>query len=249
MVILGVNPVNFNQHKVYIYDTATDLAEATTEFIASYCQQLASQQSSVSFALSGGSTPVQVYRKLIQGAALEVMPWKQMQFYFGDERYVPHDDNQSNYKMAMNAFLADAPVSGSQVHAIPTDCEQPETCAAQYEDLMKRNLGLKPVIDLALLGMGDDGHTASLFPGTDILNEKTRIASAVFVEKFNSWRISMTYPVFNQAKCVCALVAGETKAEVLKQVMTQPDTGYPIQKINNPAGMVWLVDKAAASVL
>ena len=249
MLINGVKPLEINNNLVYTFDSAEVLSTAAASFIATRCQDYASIMEKVSLALSGGSTPTKIYQQFIHSPLLEAMPWSSLEFYFGDERYVAHDDEQSNYKMAMSSFLATAPISEQQVYAIPTYCDDAKVCADKYSEIMKSQLGQKLVLDFALLGMGDDGHTASLFPATEVLSETEKPAAAVYVEKFNSWRISMTYPMFNRAKTVCILVAGEAKAKVLAEVLNNPAAGYPIQGIRNPNGMIWLVDRAATTQL
>lgn len=249
MLINGVKPRSFHTNQVYIFNSVDVLIKAAASFISQCCNEYATTQDTVSLSLAGGSTPVKIYQQLIASPVLDSMPWPAMRFYFGDERYVAPEDDQSNYKMAMQAFLKAAPVSEKQIYAIPTYCDVATICADKYDQILTNTLGSEPVLDFVLLGMGDDGHTASLFPGTDILQITGQSVAAVYVEKFNSWRISLTYPVLNRAKTVCVLVTGEAKAKVLAEVLSEPDAGYPVQGINNTAGIIWLVDEAAAKHL
>ena len=251
MLLHDVSPAHYGRHQVYVFDDQPALQSATAEYLCGICLQHAAQQDTVSFALSGGSTPIGVYERLAQPPWRERFPWENTHILFGDERYVPHDDEQSNYRMASQAMLQHVPLNAQQIHAIPTHCAEPADCAALYESEIKQlHVDSElPAIDVVLLGMGDDGHTASLFPDTPILSETRHLVAAVFVAKFNSWRISLTYPVLNHAKTVCVLVSGEGKAEVLREVISSDTPRYPIQRIANPNGIVWLTDRAAASRL
>ena len=244
----------YGDNVVYVYETADALKQAATDLVASYAVAVVMHKSKFSMALSGGSTPIGVYQGLVADKWLEKFPWQDSLFFFGDERYVPRDHKDSNYRMAMEAFLNQAPVSASNIFPVPTDCDQPEDCAEQYERMLKDAMRCNgenelPALDLVLLGMGDDGHTASLFPGTDILTEVESGIASVYVDKLDSWRISMTFPVLNKASRVIVLVSGENKASVLSEVLTSDEVRYPIQMLNNPYGVMWLVDKAAASLL
>jgi len=244
----------YGNNVVYVYDSVDVLKEAATELIVQQAINTVAQQSHFSIALSGGTTPVGVYQRLVSDKWLKRFPWEQTQFVFGDERYVSADNVQSNYKMAMEAFLQSAPVNAEHIYPVPTDCEHPDDCAERYERTLREALKSEgasdlPVIDLVLLGMGDDGHTASLFPDTEILTESVSAVAAVYVDKLESWRISMTFPLLNNAKQVVILVTGENKAAVLAEVMKSAATSYPIQKIQNQNGILWLVDQSAASQL
>jgi 6-phosphogluconolactonase len=207
----------YGDNVVYIYDSAAALKRAATDLIAKYAIDVVKHKASFSMALSGGSTPVGVYQGLVDANWKDKFPWAQSHFFFGDERYVPHDHSQSNYRMAMQSFLQYVPVDPGHIHPVPTDCDQPEDCAEQYErvlidTLVGNDSAATPVLDLVLLGMGDDGHTASLFPETEILTESEAAVAAVYVDKLDSWRISMTFPVLNSANRVIVLVSGESKA-------------------------------------
>ena len=253
--------LNFGQHRVYIYESPAAVKLAATEHIVKICAARAKLFEKVSIALSGGSTPVGVYQNLVNEEFYQTFlksnsssmsfPWAQSLFFFGDERYVPHDDQQSNYRMAKEAFLNTAPIGDDQIHAIPTDCDSAEFCAEQYAQqlsILEQNDGI-PMLDYLLLGIGDDGHTASLFPGTSIIDELDKNVAAVYVEKFHSWRISLTFRVLNQARVCCVLAAGEAKASVLLDVMQNKRHDYPVGKIRNQNGLDWFIDQAAASLL
>jgi len=245
------NTCQYGKHTVYTYESAAALKMAATEHIVQYAVNEITKNPVFSMALSGGSTPIDIYKGLVTEKWLQAFPWKQSSFVFGDERYVPHDHEQSNYKMAMQAFLEKAPLDENQVYPVPTDCEHPNDCAEMYEQQLKEALATDGTleIDLVLLGMGDDGHMASLFPDTDILNESESAFAAVYVEKLDCWRISMTLPCLNNARQIMVLVSGEAKAAVLADVLRSDKKKYPIQLIDNPHGLLWFIDQAAASQL
>jgi len=249
-----LNTCQYGSNTVYIYESAAALKSAATEYIAQHVIAESTKTPIFSIALSGGSTPVDVYKGLVSDKWIKAFPWQHCYFVFGDERYVSQDHEQSNYKMAMDAFLKKAPVDAKHIYPVPTQCEHPDDCADMYERqlieaLTNESNNEMPEIDLVLLGMGDDGHTASIFPGTDILNESESAFAAVYVDKLDSWRISMTLPCLNKAKQIMVLVSGETKATVLADVLLSDEKKYPIQLFNNPHGALWFIDQAAASQL
>lgn len=201
-------------------------------------------------ALSGGSTPVHLHQMLASPSFREQIAWHQVHVYFGDERNVPPDHPDSNYRMARETLLSHVDIPEHQVHPIPTGCDDMQSCAQTYASALSslpQESGM-PCLDLILLGMGDDGHTASLFPGTDILKEQRVPVAAVYVPKLDSWRISLTYPVLSRARTIMFLVSGESKAVVLDEVFNQPDRHYPVQGVKNEH-IEWYVDKAAAKRL
>jgi 6-phosphogluconolactonase len=206
-----------------------------------------------SVALSGGNTPHGVYSLLAaeQGKAL---PWNRIFVFFGDERHVPPDHPDSNYRMANETLLSKVPIPPQNVFRVPAELPA-DAAAAQYEQSVREFFNLRdntwPNFDLVLLGLGDDGHTASLFPGTAALQETSRLVVANWVEKFQSYRITFTYPVLNHAVEALFLVSGEGKAQILKSVLApaEPKT-YPAQAVQPQAGIVmWLVDREAARLL
>jgi 6-phosphogluconolactonase len=246
-----VKKYEYGDNTVFVFDSSTALKQAAAAHIQQCAHESVKQREYFSLALSGGSTPVGVYAQLVKDEYLSQFPWTQSKFLFGDERYVPHHHEQSNYRMAMEAFLAKAPVNDNCVYPIPTHCEHPDDCAEIYERQIKEALTSDqlPVIDLVLLGMGDDGHTASLFPDTEILEVSESAVAAVYVDKLDSWRISLTFPTLNHARQVLVLVSGKTKSQVLAEVLMSQQNKYPIQMLDNPNGVLWFIDQAAASLL
>jgi 6-phosphogluconolactonase len=229
---------------------------AAAEFIG---QATAAVQSKGRFAvaLSGGSTPKSLYLLLANDAALRAqVPWDKIHFFWGDERHVPPSHADSNYRMAHEALLASVPVPPAHIHRIAAEHPDADHVAAAYEQTLRKFFqtpaGQIPQFDLILLGMGPDGHTASLFPGTAALHERTRLVVANWVEKFNSYRLTFTLPLLNNAACVVFLVSGAEKAETLRLVLQadQQPAHFPSQLVHPTYGsLLWLIDRAAARLL
>lgn len=207
-------------------------------------------------ALAGGSTPKALYKLLASEKFKNQIDWRKVFFFFGDERSVPIDSDESNFRMANESILKPLEISSANVFRWQTELEETEQAAADYEKKIKSFFNLTenefPRFDLILLGMGDDGHTASLFPGTKGLSEKKRIAIVNYVEKFDTNRLTLTFPAINNAANVVFLVAGANKATVLKQVLegeSQPEK-FPSQNVKPENGnLFWLVDQPAAQNL
>src|SRR6266436_3337989 len=200
---------------------------AAAEFLEA-AKEAVREKGSFTVALSGGSTPKTLYGLLISNPVLQAMvPWSKTQFFFGDERHVPPNDTESNFRMATEAMFAKAPVDAKQVHRIKGEKRNAAQAAEEYEEDLQASFRLAegelPRLDLVLLGMGPEGHTASLFPGTDAIREKEKLPVAPWVEKFKSFRVSLTPPGFNNSAEVVFLVAGDDKAETLERVLEGPE--------------------------
>ena len=209
-----------------------------------------------SVALAGGTTPRALYTRLAEDAIRrEGVPWPHTEFFWGDERYVPPGDPQSNYRMAHDAMLSKVPVSSKQVHRVHSEHPDPVEAANRYEDEIRRVLegtGPIPRFDLVLLGLGADGHTASLFPGSPALVERSRLVVANWVESLHAHRITMTLPLLNAARLLIFLVTGEEKAAAVQAILRgRPDSAtLPAQLVRPTDGQVrWLLDSAAARLL
>ena len=194
-----------------------------------------------SFALSGGSTPRSLYSLLANDPSFRTeVPWDKIHFFWGDERHVPPDHPESNYRMANEAMLSKVPVPSENIHRIRAENPNAQEAAEEYEETVRTFFGVKagafPRFDLVLLGMGPDGHTASLFPGTEALHERRRLVVAPWVEKIHAHRITMTLPVFNQAAVILFLVSGKEKAETLRQALEGKEgkDPFPSQLIPMP---------------
>ncbi len=206
-----------------------------------------------SVALSGGSTPRRVYELLAGDEYRERVDWRGVHVFFGDERAVPADHAESNYRMASEALLSRVPLSPENVHRIE-GLGDAAANASDYESVMRGFFGDAdwPRFDLVMLGMGDDGHTASLFPGTAALSERRAWAVANWVEKFGAWRITLSAPAINAARSVLFLVTGAAKAERLQEVLKggRDPSRLPSQLISPRDGTLeWFVDRAAAARL
>lgn len=206
-------------------------------------------------ALSGGSTPKMMYEVIKAPRFRARIDWPQMQFFWGDERWVPIADSESNAGAAVRGFVDDIGLSEEQYHPWPTHLDDPEQAATAYETSIRIVTGSPddtPVLDLVYLGMGDDGHTASLFPGSDAIHEQERLAVAHHVPKLDATRLTMTPRLLNNAREILFLVTGAGKAGMLSKVLDGPidvDT-TPSQVIRPTHGRLrWFVDEAAASHL
>jgi 6-phosphogluconolactonase len=203
-------------------------------------------------ALSGGNTPRALYA-LLAAEYKDKLPWSKTHIFFGDERSVPPDHPESNFRMANEALLSKISIPAENVHRVRTELG-PEAAAEDYERQLRLEFSLTgdalPRFDLILLGLGYDGHTASLFPGSAALEDKSRLAVANWVEKFNTFRITLTYPVLNHAAEDVFLVSGARKAQVLQEALKSPETKYPAQRVQPENGrLLWLVDQDAARLL
>jgi len=235
--------------------TPQELFEAGAELVAHTAKEAVEERGRFTLALSGGSTPRNLYNLLATNARTS-LPWDRMFFFFGDERHVPPTDNDSNFRMANEAMLSKAPVPQANIFRVPAENPDASAAAEAYEQSLQKFFALEPgqfpVFDLILLGLGPDGHTASLFPGTAALQDKTRLVVANWVEKFNTFRITFTLPVLNAARCVAFLVSGTDKAPALESVLQSdaPGEQYPAKLVHPANGkLIWLVDRAAASGL
>jgi 6-phosphogluconolactonase len=203
-------------------------------------------------ALSGGRTPGRLYEILAGPPFLTEVPWDRTHIFWGDERCVPADDKQNNALMARQSFLDHVPVPPDQIHPILCH-EAPAKSARQYRDLLKNFYsGSPPVFDLILLGMGEDGHTASLFPYDERLKDQDSWTSSVYVKEQDMYRVTLMPAVINRARLVVFLVSGNLKASVLKEVLVGPLDPFrlPAQLIRPESGeLVWLADSAAAARL
>ena len=246
-----------NNRELRILADANSIAEtAAAEFLVAAAQSV-QQHRSFSVALAGGSTPKTLYELLARNPLLQAkVPWSKVQFFFGDERHVPPDNPESNFRMADDAMLSKAPVSPKQVHRIKGDMQNAAEAAESYEQELRASFNLQagqfPRFDLVLLGMGPEGHTASLFPGTKALKEEQRLVVSNWVGKLYTDRITLTPPVLNNAARVLFMVHGVEKAPALKAVLEGPyePEQLPAQIIQpNQGKVLWLVDPTAASML
>ena len=243
------------QVRYFVFPDATALADAAARFFITRIPE-ADSGITVRIAISGGSTPKAMLRELGSDEYARFAPrWENLQLYWVDERCVPPDHPDSNYRMTEEALLAWVPLKPEQVHRMEGELE-PEAAAARYEAVLKETFGLKgyeaPKFNLVLLGMGPDGHTASIFPHTQGVDAMGSLVVANHVPQLDTWRITLTWPVINEAEEVVFLIQGKEKAEVLREVLMGPrdPERLPSQLIWPESGkLVFLLDEDAAAML
>jgi 6-phosphogluconolactonase len=234
--------------------TPQELFAAAAEEVVRLANEAVSSRGRFTIALSGGSTPKSLFNLLATNAKSS-LPWDRMFFFWSDERHVPPTDPDSNYRMADEAMLSKVPVPPANVLRMEAENPDAAAVAAAYEQTIRKFFQTPddvPKFDLILLGMGPDGHTASLFPGTAGLGEKSHLVIANWVEKLKTHRLSFTVPLINAARCVAFLVSGIDKAPALKAVLEEnvPGEQYPSKLVQPKDGkLIWFLDRAAASGL
>lgn len=243
---------------VKILADANELAKAAAEIFIQIVGSTVAEKGTCRVVLAGGSTPQALYSLLASEPYSEQVAWDRLHIFFGDERCMPPDYPDSNYRKAYQSLIRNVPLLPENIHRIPAELE-PERAAERYEEKLLAYFSsqIDPTereaasFDLVLLGMGDDGHTASLFPGTPAIHEDTRWVAAQYVDKLGAWRITLTPAILNRSAHVLFLVSGAGKSDTLQHVIYgsyQPER-YPAQIIQPDGGSVtWLVDEAAASL-
>ncbi len=239
-----------NEADIRILNTPQELFQAAAAEFISLASMAIRDHEKFSVALSGGSTPKSLYSVL----AKATLSWEKIFFFWSDERHVPPDHPESNYRMAKEALLSIVPVPPENIFRVRAEEKDANVVARDYEEALRSFFRLRPGefprFDLILLGLGPDGHTASLFPNTPALNETKRLVVANWVEKFKTNRITFTYPVLNYAACVIFLVSGGDKSEIVREVLENPGADLPSQKVHPVNGrLLWLLDNDAASKL
>ena len=250
--------------QVRVYRDNEELAVKAARRFARLADQYVVGCERFTVALSGGSTPKAMFKLLAKSPFVETIPWSSIYFFWGDERCVPPDHLDSNYRMTYETLLSQVPVPQENIFRIPAELADQNLAAQNYSAALI-NFFLKtitpgstaplsnvPRFDLVFLGMGPDGHTASLFPKTTALHNETDIVTANYIEKFKAHRITLTAKTINNARNVTFLVAGEDKAQTLKNVLEGERNIelYPSQLIHPTKGtLLWLVDESAASLL
>jgi 6-phosphogluconolactonase len=241
--------------ELHICKDNDELSVEVAEWMTDYVAATLKKQDRFTLVLSGGSTPHKLNTLLTASPYKEKIDWGKLHIFWGDERYVPFEDDRNNAKMAFDTLLNYVPVPAAQIHVMRTDIP-PEESAARYEKILQQyfriSIPATTTFDLVLLGMGDDGHTLSLFPGTHVMHVEDKLTTSLFLKQQDMYRITLTAPVVNQAACVAFLVSGAGKAVALQQVMEgdyKPDM-YPSQVIKPIYGELhWFVDEAAAALI
>ena len=225
---------------------AASLAIRTAEWLATRIEESTGR---FALNLSGGSTPKRLYELLATEMYRRKIDWERVHIFFGDERFVPADHVDSNYRMAREALISNVPIPAENIYPVPTDASTPEAAAAAYEATLKAYYGketldvARPLFQVTLLGLGDDGHTASLFPGTAALKERTRWVTAVIGAKPEP-RITMTYPILESSNATLFLVAGSGKRDILTRLLAR-DPALPSSHVDPQGDFLVFCDEAA----
>jgi 6-phosphogluconolactonase len=259
--------------QLHVYKDADELSHSVADWITAVIGETLKDKDRFTIALSGGSTPKALHKILASPPHKDQIDWSRLHVFWGDERDVPFEDERNNAKMAYDTLLNYVPVPASQVHIMKTDLD-PDASAAEYEKILHQYFDAVPgaatsssgaagnhggsrellpaSFDLVLLGMGDDGHTLSLFPGTEVVHEETAWVKAFYLKSQDMYRITLTRPIVNRSSRVAFLTAGAAKAHALQEVLMgsyNPDL-YPSQTIKPQKGELhWFVDEAAAGQL
>lgn len=236
---------------VEVFKNPDELSEKAAAIFCKTAQEAVRDNGRFSVALTGGTSPAKLYELLTRSPYKESIDWDRTYVFWGDERWVPLTDEKSNAKMAFETLLNHVPVPRNHIFPMWSEAK-PEEFALKYEEQLRTCLGETPRLDLVLLGMGDDGHTASLFPGTDVLQERNRLVKAYYLSPLSMYRITLTAPCINAAKRIIFLVFGEKKAPALHEVLegAYNPSEYPAQLIKPYSGEVlWLTDELAAQQL
>lgn len=244
--------------QLHIFPNIDQLSVSVADWMVEYINETLQKQNRFTLVLSGGSTPKKLNAVLASDAYKNKIEWSKVHIFFGDERFVPLSDERSNAKLAYDTLLNHVPVAAENIHVMQTENITPEDSAKNYEAILKEYFQhpisniQHPTFDLVLLGMGDDGHTLSLFPGkTAVIHETAKWCTSLWLEQQQMYRVTLTHPIVNQSAAVVFLAAGAGKAGVLKAVLQgafNPEL-YPSQIIQPKGALHWFVDAAAAGAL
>ncbi len=250
------------KNNVHVSSSTDGAAKAAAEFWVQCAAAAIHEQGAFYVAFSGGSTPKYLHRYLLADEYREKIDWPRVHAFFGDERMVACDHPDSNYRMVRQTLLDQVDIPAANIYPVVDDAllasaepaQSAPVLAANYAKILDRcvphDTHGRIRFDLVMLGMGADGHTASLFPGTSILDEYRRSVAEVYVEKLKAWRVSLSFPVIEQAQQRLLLVCGEDKAEVLAKVLSPADRhDYPVKRFAQPVASQWFLDQAAAGKL
>jgi 6-phosphogluconolactonase len=229
-----------------IWPDALSLSHAAAHLIVTESNKAVQKKGYFSMALSGGSTPKLLFELLAQAPYKNNIPWKKTIIAFGDERFVAPTSDESNYKMAYEALLKHVPVPAKNILIVPTVNTTPQRSAKNYEAAIKKHITTKHPFDLVLLGIGEEGHTASVFPNSDLISNKKDWVQHIWVEEKNMERISFTLPFINRAKNIAFLVSGANKAAIIKRIFSKRDAGLPAAMVKATKNTFWFLDEEAA---
>lgn len=245
-----------SQREIEIFSSVKELNNYALEQVVELSLEAIARRGIFTVALSGGSTPKRLYEMLAEAGLQGLINWHQVHFFFGDERHAPPGSEESNFRMANEALFSKIDVPVRNIHRFQAEEPDAKIVAQKMENELREFFGLAdgefPHFDLILLGMGADGHTASLFPGTPALKETKRLVTENYVERFQTFRLTFTLPTINHARNVIFLIAGEDKAETVREVLEgeyNPEK-FPSQMIGPTDGnLMFLLDSSAASLL
>ncbi len=254
----GLNTLELPETEIKIVENLEELARTAAWKFVHLAAEAVQAKGRFTVILSGGQTPRGLYTLLASKSHpfRERIPWERIHFFWGDERHVPPDNSDSNFRMAQEEMLSKVPLVSDNVHRIKAENPSADGAAEDYEKVLRDFFHLKigelPRFDLVLLGMGSDGHTASLFPGTSSLTDREHLVAASWIEKLKTFRVTLTPPVLRNAAWVIFLVSGEEKAGTLKAVLKgdyHPEQ-LPSQFIRPVNGkLLWLVERSSAQLL
>jgi 6-phosphogluconolactonase len=239
--------------QVRVFPAADELFTAAAQIFCRIGSEAIRERGKYSVALSGGSTPRGLHHELVTKFSKQ-LPWEKVFFFWGDERHVPPDFPESNFRMAKETLLSQLPIPADHIFRMPGELPDANQAAGLYENTLREFFRPAPDefprLDFNLLGMGSDGHTASLFPGTKALQERQRLVVGNWVPQHDTWRITLTYPVLNSSRVVMFLINGEPKAEMVRKALKDPAANLPCQEVQPVGGqLMWYLDKAAGANL
>jgi len=237
---------------IHVFDHKDEISDFIIRMWNEISRSAIERKGIFSVALSGGKTPIDLYHKL--SGVKEMLPWHKTHIFLVDERFVPADHNDSNYRMLKETLLDHLPIPQGNIHPIPTERLTLQASAMAYEEDLKNFFGLSqdqfPEFDLLLLGIGEDGHTASLFPGTPALDDHIHLAAPVPLDEMRHPRITLTLPVINNAKHILFLVIGKNKASVLRKIIDKEDVSLPASMVHpRKGGLIFVIDREVSSQL
>jgi 6-phosphogluconolactonase len=234
--------------KIHAYPSKDKLVTATTEHVVNSIGQAIEERGLCNIALAGGNTPREIYSMMAGSAYRDRVDWNRLHLFWGDERMVPPEHQDSNFRMVQETLLDHVKIPAGNVHRIRGEIT-PEQAAREYAELLHSHFKADlPRFDLILLGIGEDGHTASLFPGTDAVEECVKHVTAVFVPRLDTWRVTLTFPVLNAAREILFLAAGRSKADIVQRIISikQPAKEFPASMVNPENGTLhWMLDSEA----
>ncbi len=249
----SVTPLAWPLHRLVVKPSSAELAQAVAAHVAATCTAAVEARGRATLVLAGGATPRATYHVLAGDGFRAQVPWSHTDVFWGDERHVPPAHPDSNFRMADEALLRQVPLDPGRVHRVRGEWPEPAEAAARYEEEIRAACGLgageAPVFDLVLLGMGPDGHVASLFPGSPALGEPARLVVAPWVPHLGAHRITMTWRALLSARAIAVLVAGASKAAVLREAIEGPADAarLPAHALRDATGAVtWFADADAA---